>query len=60
MKWPRLSAINRLNDSGADDVLGALGLLVGGLLAEDVLGSGVGEVVLALGRSGAAHLSVAE
>eukprot|EP00969_Alexandrium_andersonii_P240951 10637468-Alexandrium_andersonii.AAC.1 len=60
LKWPRLSAINRLKDSEAGAVLGALGLLVGWIIAEDVLGCVVDEVVRALGRSGAAHLCVAE
>eukprot|EP00969_Alexandrium_andersonii_P253291 11194845-Alexandrium_andersonii.AAC.1 len=58
LKWPRLSAINQFYDSEADDVLGVLGLLVGGLLGGDVVVAD--KVERALGRSGTAHPSVAE
>eukprot|EP00969_Alexandrium_andersonii_P086652 3821071-Alexandrium_andersonii.AAC.1 len=59
LKWPRLSAINPLNDSDAVEVLAhdAPGLLAGGeLLVEDVVPRSGEEGVLRLRRSGLAHV----
>eukprot|EP00969_Alexandrium_andersonii_P053524 2354622-Alexandrium_andersonii.AAC.1 len=63
LKWPRLSAIHPLNDSDAVEVLAhadGLGLVVGGLLVEDVVPRSGGEGVLRLRRSDLAHVGVAE